>query len=226
MKKKYQKKLITYVIAILIALGAFIFNSFNNTPTIKHELQACYDQNNNWTMKINYSPLDKYNRVGKVSACLTKDNLGQSKTRTRQNFKPTGWHNQVKTIKGKKVTPQNRGHLIAYTYSFNFDDQGHFQKGAKGSIDNPLNLATQSEYTNQVLYQKYENIVRDGLKNDKKIYLEIEPVFKDDELMARSFKFIAISEDNSININTDVPNIHPLLKFDYATGRSSVAQTN
>lgn len=225
MKKKTKKKILTYLVLIIVAGFIYIFQ-INDNKVVLEDLNGCYNQNQQWEMKINYSDLDNYNRVGKVRACLSKDNLGASKTRTRQYFNPTGWNNQIKTIKGKRVTPQNRGHLIAYTYSFNFDDKGNYQPGAKGSIDNPLNLATQTEYTNQVLYQKYENIVRDALKNNKNIYLEIQPVFNSTELMARSFKFKALSEDGSINIDVDIPNIHPLLTFDYATGRSSIIKNN
>lgn len=170
----------------------------------------------NWdweTNKIVYSPLDNLNRAGKAVAYLSKVNYGKSEGREGQQWKPTGWNNQKRN--------QDRGHLIAYTLSFNFDNDGNFQQGELGSIDNPKNLFTQTSQSNRGAMQNYEEIVREAIKQDKKVIYEVTPIFKNDELMARGVHLQAISEDKSVNFNTYIFNIDDDYNFDYTTGRST-----
>ena len=170
----------------------------------------------NWdweTNKIVYSPLDNLNRAGKAVAYLSKVNYGKSEGREGQQWQPTGWNNQKRN--------QDRGHLIAYTLSFNFDNDGNFQQGELGSIDNPKNLFTQTSQSNRGAMQNYEEIVREAIKQDKKVIYEVTPIFKNDELMARGVHLQAISEDKSVNFNTYIFNIDDDYNFDYATGRST-----
>ena len=169
----------------------------------------------NWSKNyINYSPLDSLNRAGKATAYLDKNNYGQSKGREAQTWKPTGWLNNQKRNK-------DRGHLIAYTLSFNFDQDGNFVKGKKGSIDNPKNLFTQTSQSNRGIMQDYETQVRDAIKSGKKVIYEATPIFRGSELMARGVHLQAISEDKTLNFNVYIFNIDDHYNFDYATGRSS-----
>ena len=172
--------------------------------------------------KINYSQLDRLNRAGQATAYLTKQNLGRSAGRGRQMWKPTGWHNQPKYVNGKRVFPQNRGHLIAYTLTFNLDKNGHYQPGAMGSEDNPLNLATQSAYSNQVLMQIYEQQVRDALASGSKVIYQVTPVFRGSELMPRGYHLQAVSNSNKVHFNVYLENIQPGIEFFYNTGQSRV----
>jgi len=94
--------------------------------------------------KIDYGNLDSLNRTTTDTAYLSKANLGRSAGRAAQNWSPTGWHNQPITVNGKRVYPQNRGHLIAYTITFNLTQDGQYRSGEDGSLDNPKNLATQT----------------------------------------------------------------------------------
>lgn len=170
--------------------------------------------------KIDYSALDDLNRTSVDTAYLSKRNLGKSEGRTRQVWNPTGWHNQPVNIDGHRITPQNRGHLIAYTLTFNFDQNGKYEPGQHGSLDNPLNLATQSEYSNQKTMQIFEEKVRNALTENKKVTYRVQTVFRGNELMPRGYWVQAISTDGIFNFNDYVWNIEPGVSFDYSTGRS------
>lgn len=167
-----------------------------------------------WTTnKIDYSNLDSLNRAGKATAYLDKNNYGKSKGRESQKWSPTGWHNQKRN--------QDRGHLIAYTLTFNFDANGNFKKGEKGSIDNPKNLITETSDMNRGIMQDYEEQVRDSIKAGHKVIYEVTPIFRGDELMARGVHAQAISDDKSLNFNVYLFNVSDNYTFDYATGRST-----
>lgn len=177
----------------------------------------------NWTTeKVNYSDLDSSNRVGEMTAFLSKKNIGKSNNRNRQNWKPTGWHNQQKTIGGKNVSAQNRGHLLAYTLSFNFDEDGIFKSGQDGSEDNPRNLFTQTEYANQEIMTIFEEKVRQSLKENKRVIYRVKPDFRDQELMARGVHLEAISDDGLLNFNVYIWNVQPSFVYEYSTSRFAV----
>lgn len=172
--------------------------------------------------KIDYSALDDLNRTSVDTAYLSKRNLGKSEGRTRQIWNPAGWHNQPVNIDGHRITLQNRGHLIAYTLTFNFDQDGNYEPGQPGSLDNPLNLATQSEYSNQKTMQIFEEKVRNALTENKKVIYRVQTVFRGNELMPRGYWVQAISTDGILNFNDYVWNIEPGVSFDYSTGRSTL----
>lgn len=172
--------------------------------------------------KIEYSNLDEINRTQSALAHLTKENYGASAGRSSQKWNPTGWNNQAKMIDGKKTYVHNRGHLIAYTISFNLDDDGKKVEGEDGSIDNPKNLFTQSAYSNQVTFQKYEEQVREAIKAGSNVLYKVQPVFRGDELMARGLWAQAISDDGSVNFNVYIFNVEPGLSYDYSSGKSSI----
>jgi len=169
--------------------------------------------------KIDYGNLDSLNRTTTDTAYLSKDNLGRSAGRTAQNWSPTGWHNQPITVNGKRVYPQNRGHLIAYTISFNLTQDGQYRSGEDGSLDNPKNLATQTAYSNQRTMQIYEDQVRTALEQGKKVIYRVTTVFRGNELMPRGYWSQAVSTDGSVNFNVYIWNVEPGVSFDYATGR-------
>lgn len=171
---------------------------------------------------IEYSNLDEYNRAGTAIAHIEKENYGSSKERSSQTWSPTGWNNQAKKVDGKKVYPQNRGHLIAYTISFNFDVNGNYNSDEDGSLDNPLNLVSQSSYSNQVTFQKYEELVRESIKAGHKVIYRVQPIYRDSELMPRGLWAQAISDDGSVNFNTYIYNVQPGISFDYSTGKSTL----
>lgn len=168
----------------------------------------------NWTTEhIEYSPLDNLNRAGKATAYLSKINYGKSEGRESQTWRPTGWLNNQQKNK-------DRGHLIAYTLSFNFDEDGNLREGELGSIDNPKNLFTQTSHCNREIMTQYEQMVRDTIRQNKRVIYQVTPVFRGDELMARGVHIQAISEDGSLNFNQYLFNVDEHYNFDYATGRS------
>lgn len=172
--------------------------------------------------KIDYSNLDNLNRAGTATAFLDKNNLGKSEGRAAQIFKPTGWNNQPKKINGERVFPVNRGHLIAYTCTFNLNSDGRYEKGAKGSIDNPKNLITQSAFSNQKVMQITEEMVREALEENKKVVYQVTPVYQGMDLMAKGVWVEATSTDGTMHFNRYLYNVQPGIVFDYATGRSTV----
>lgn len=167
---------------------------------------------------IEYSNLDRLNRAGAATAYLSDKNLGRSESRTEQTWRPTGWHNQPITINGRRVFPQNRGHLIAYTVTFSFDQNGAYVPGQLGSLNNPKNLITQTEFSNQKTMQIFEEKVRDSLAQHKKVIYRVTPIFRGNELMPRGIWSQAISTDQSLNFNVYIWNIEPGIAFDYTSG--------
>lgn len=193
-------------------------------PVIKVNNDKAQLSSSSWkTEKIAYSNLDSLNRTGTATAYLSKKNLGKSKGRDPQVWDPTGWHNQAIKVNGKRVFPQNRGHLIAYTLSFNFDKDGSYKQGLGGSLDNPKNLATQTAFSNQKPMQhSSEDLVRNALEQNKKVIYKVTPVFQGKDLMPKGYWVQALSTDGSLNFNRFIYNVQPGVKFDYSTGRSSI----
>jgi DNA-entry nuclease len=172
--------------------------------------------------KIVYGNLDHLNRTTQATGYLSRTNLVKSSTRSRQTWNPTGWHQKRLTLDGRTVEIQNRGHLLAYSITGKFDQNGNFNSRELGSLDNPKNLATQTAYSNQQTMQIFEERVRDALAKNKKVIYKVSTVFKGNGLMPIGYHAEAISTDGSLNFNVFVWNVQPGVQFDYATGRSRV----
>lgn len=169
--------------------------------------------------KVIYGDLDPLNRTTFVTAYLDRKNLGRSEGRERQVWKPTGWHQ--KKVDGETVV--NRGHLLAYTSSFNFDSDGNFREGECGSQDNPKNLATQTAFSNQNVQTIYEKKVRDAQKiTGNKVIYQIVTVFRGNELMPRGYWLQAIDSNGILNFNVYVYNVQPKVVFNYEDGTSTI----
>lgn len=176
----------------------------NNKPTISY-----YDFEQSY---VNYSDLDSLNRAGQATAHLTKENLISSENRSSQVFMPTGFHKNGK---------QDRGHVIAYTLTGNLNEDGQYEHGHDGSLDNPKNLFTQTSASNRGSMQIFENQVRDGLKMGSKVIYQGTPIFVDNELMARGIWLQAVSNDGTVEFNVYIHNVANGYKFDYLTGRKT-----
>ncbi|MBT0787425.1 DNA/RNA non-specific endonuclease [Enterococcus faecalis] len=172
--------------------------------------------------KVIYGDLDSLNRTTFVTAYLDRKNLGRSEGRERQVWQPTGWHQ--KQIDGDPIV--NRGHLLAYTSSFNFDIDGNFKIGENGSQDNPKNLATQTAFSNQKVQTYYEKLVRDSqkIKGNKVIY-QIVTVFRGKELMPRGYWLQAVDSAGTLNLNVYEYNVQPNVVFHYEDGTSKIDRT-
>lgn len=169
--------------------------------------------------KVIYGDLDPLNRTTFVTAYLDRKNLGRSEGRERQVWKPTGWHQ--KKVDGELIV--NRGHLLAYTSSFNFDSDGNFREGESGSQDNPKNLATQTAFSNQNVQTIYEKKVREAQKTTgNKVIYQIVTVFRGNELMPRGYWLQAIDSNGILNFNVYVYNVQPKVVFNYEDGTSTI----
>lgn len=208
--------------ATYAALAKLTFQSGNpaaiNVNSGKSTLTMSAWQSNH----IAYGNLDNLNRTTTVTAYLQRSNLGRSAGRPAQKWQPTGWHQEYRVINGDRIPVVNRGHLIAYTMTFNLNSDGVPQTGAEGSSDNPKNLATQTEFSNQKTMQVYEQAVRDALGRGARVIYQVTTVFRGNELMPRGYWSQAVSSDGQLNFNVYIWNVEPQLQFDYATGRNTI----
>lgn len=172
--------------------------------------------------KIVYGNLDNLNRTTTNVGYLDRRTLIRSAGRPPQVWRPTGWHNQYVTQNGRRVNRQNRGHLIAYTLSGNLNQDGQYHQGDLGSSDNPKNLASQTEFANQVLMQPYEQQARDAIASGKRLIYRVTTVFRGDELMPRGYWLQALTTDRSLDFNVYLFNVQSGVRYDYKTGRSVI----
>ena len=164
-----------------------------------------------------YQDLDNQNRTSKANtAFLSKKNLANTASRTRQFVQPTGWHSNRP---GQEI--YNRGHLIAYSLSGGINSDGKYTGGQVGDQNNPKNLFTQTAYANQKLQTIYEGKVRQALEQNKKVIYQATPIFRGNELMARGINLQAISTDGTLNFNVFIPNKQPGYTFDFNTGKAT-----
>ncbi len=171
----------------------------------------------NWNKnRIFYQNLDNLNRTSSsVTAYLDSKNLVKHSRRSRQTWRPTGWHGNRP---GQEI--YNRGHLIAYSLSNGINRFGKYTGKANGDLDNPKNLFTQTAYTNQNVQTYYENQVREAMYSGQKVIYQATPIFRGSEKMARGVNLQAISMDGIINFNVYIFNVQPGFRFDYQTGRA------
>ena len=169
---------------------------------------------------VDYQNLDNLNRTSSPNTgYLEKRNLASGSLRVRQYVEPTGWHQKFVD----KDPIVNRGHLMAYSISKGISTSGQYDPNDQsGDQNNPKNLFTQSAYSNQQLQTKYEEMIRDALKQNQKVIYQAQPIFRSNELMARGVHLQAVSTDGQLNFNVYIFNVQPQVKFDYATGRSTI----
>lgn len=203
-----------------------IIETNNNNPSDSDVTSASEKDFINGHGHIKYSPLDNLKRTQSATAYLTKDNLGSDKDNGgRSNYvqtvKPTGWHQKQIYINGEKNYAVNRGHLIAYTLSKHTDNKGNYSESTQMDSNNPVNLFTQSQFSNVYLQQIVEQKVREGLQADDKLVYKVTPQYNSNDLMANkiNFQVKTISGNNPVNLNMTAYNVQPNIYFDYATGK-------
>lgn len=165
---------------------------------------------------IYYGGHDELGRTLPALAFLSERNLGTSEDRSRQRHNPTGWNQEQ--IDG--IWIHNRGHLIAYTLTFNFDDKGNFSEGYAGSEDNPVNLFTQTQHSNQRLMTRFEGAIRESMRNGCNVVFKASPVFRDEELMARGIWLQAVDDCDDVEFSVYIFNTQPGVNFNYLTGEN------
>jgi len=165
---------------------------------------------------------DQLNRTLPITAFLSQRNLGRSEGRGSQTHNPTGWQQNQFTINGSSVWVKNRGHLIAYTLTFNFNADGQFVYGYPGSENDPRNLFTQTAHSNQNVMTRYEAQIRSILAGGGEIVFKAAPIFRDDELMARGIWLQAASTCGDLLFSVFIFNEQPGVVIDHATGENWV----
>lgn len=161
---------------------------------------------------VQFNDLDSMNRVQVARAFLTPDFYRGSEDRAEEsnisNIKPTGWKN-------KKVDNQyiyNRSHLIGYAFS-------------KDNVDVPQNLMTGTRDFNANTtwgMLKYEDMVRDAIKQGESIMYEVRPIFIGNELVARGVQIRATSYGSeTLDFNVFIYNVQDNLNINYLDGTST-----
>lgn len=164
-----------------------------------------------------YQQLDRAGRASASNtAFLNSRNHANTSLRTAQNFQPAGWHSNS----GGNLV-YNRGHLIAYSLTGGIDPRaGQFRAGALGDQDNPRNLFTETDFTNEVLQTHYEARVRHAIEQGKHVIYQATPIFRGDEQMARGINLQALSTDGTLNFNVFLYNVEPGVLLNYQSGSS------
>jgi DNA-entry nuclease len=190
---------------------AYVYVNNNKSTLIK----------NAWKVnKVIYSNLDNLNRTSHSNtAFLEPRNVANDSLRVRQFINPTAWHSNREN--GTQI--YNRGHLIAYSISAGIDQDGNYNpNNQSGDQNNPRNLFTQTEFSNQKIQTIFEGKVRNSLKQGNKIIFQATPIFRGNELMARGINLQAISLNNNLNFNVYLFNVQPDYVFDYNNGRAKI----
>ena len=167
---------------------------------------------------------DHLERTLPIIAFLSERNLGTSQERSRQTHNPTGWNQNQLEVEGSSVWVKNRGHLIAYTFTFNFNADGQFVYGYLGSEDDPANLFTQTAHSNQNIMTRYEAQIRSFLADGSEVVFKAAPIFRDDELMARGIWLQAVSTCDELMFSVFIFNEQPGVIIDHATGENWLYQ--
>ncbi|MCL2559836.1 MAG: DNA/RNA non-specific endonuclease [Turicibacter sp.] len=163
---------------------------------------------------------DELGRTLPIIAFLSEDNLGISEGRSAQTHTPTGWQQNQFEIDESNVWVKNRGHLIAYTFTFNFNAYGEFVYGYAGSENDPANLFTQTAHSNQNVMTRYEGQIRSILADGGEVVFKAAPIFRDDELMARGIWLQAVSLCEDLMFSVFIFNEQPGVIIDHQTGEN------
>jgi len=238
--KAYKKKkrshidirdILTVIVILVFAVSyaKAVFFTDNDTETVSISTyqsapeDAAYIVNNNVpyftadeiTDKSfeDYSELDRLNRCGTATACLSKDTMpAEGEVRGEIGYiKPSGWH----TVKYPDVISDrylyNRCHLIGW------------QLGAENA--NEKNLITGTRYLNVTGMLPYENRVAEYIrKTGNHVMYRVTPDFEGNNLVASGVLIEARSvEDDGCVFCVYCNNIQPGISIDYATGESKKA---
>lgn len=186
-------------------------------------------------------PLDKYKRAVDSHIQVSKSQLPKNDRDSRLTYNPSGWHNyKVKDKEGKSYWAYNRGHLVGYQFC--------------GLNSEPRNLVTETrtlnagagrgtDQNNPISQLYYEQRLRKFVEQnpDKRLDLQVTPLYKNNELMPRSVRMSFVGYDKKgkqVKIKLDsnnkyvkykgqigqviLPNVEPTLDIDYKTGTAKV----
>ena len=162
---------------------------------------------------IRLSELDSLKRVGPAQMSASQDTQpsDNEKRESISSIKPTGWVQTQYEYNNRKFSLYNRGHLLMWKLS---------RLNAE-----PKNLATMTEWCNQIVMTKFEYYLTDYLKEypDRHILYRITPVFEGNNLVAKGFLMEAYSVEDSgygVEFCVFIYNNEPGITIDYSTGKS------
>lgn len=180
-----------------------VIMNHNHTTFSKDDLSL---KNGSWQT---FSNLDQYNRVGVANAMLSKSMMPKAK-REPLYVNPTGWKNKKVRVNGKSEWLYNRCHLIGYQFT--------------GENNNLKNLMTGTRSFNDPAMLLYENKVAAYLKTTgNHVRYQVEPVFKNHELVPRGVHMQAQSiENNQVHFNVYIFNVEQGVSINYADGSSTL----
>lgn len=232
MKKKNKKKLINFIIFLLLIIFiSFMFcwiienldisialSENENIPSYANQEFIYIDDNkpnfadSDYTLESfeRYSDLDWLGRVGVAFANIGKD-LMPTEERKPLTYRPTGWiQEKYEVIRGKYL--YNRCHLIG------------FQLTAENNNERNLMTCTKQMNVNAML--EFENEVADYVKNDNgHVLYRVTPVFEGNNLLASGVQMEASSvEDHcgKICFNVYIYNVQDEIEINYADGSSKL----
>lgn len=197
------------------SLGRLNYHSGMNPVLLVNHDRSTLNPKSWQKNRVIYQQLDAARRTSASNtAFLCSRNHADTRLRSYQEVQPAGWHpNRDNNL------IYNRGHLIAYSLTGGINPQtGHYQSGLVGDQDNPRNLFTETDFTNQVLQTHYEDMVRHAIENGKHVIYQATPVFRGSDVVARGINLQALSTDGTLNFNVYLFNIEPGTTLDYQDG--------
>lgn len=171
------------------------------------------------TNHVDYQQLDNLQRTSfSNTAFLQQRNHANTNLRIQQTVSPAGWQ---PNRDGMLI--YNRGHLIAYSLTGGLNKlTGKYQASAVGDQDNPRNLFTETDFTNQMLQTIYETEVRHSIEHGKHVIYQATPIFRGNENVARGINLQAISTDGTLNFNVYLFNVEPGIGINYQNGATTL----
>lgn len=158
-----------------------------------------------------YGDLDQLNRVTAATALIDKTLMPTEDRGAIMNVKPTGWKNKkYKTVDGSWL--YNRCHLIGFQLT--------------GENDNWKNLMTGTRQLNMAMLSLENTTTKYIKETGNKVFYKVEPVFKDNELVARELIITAISVEKTPQIlyKVKIENKQDGIEINYSDGNSRKAQ--
>lgn len=170
------------------------------------------------SVSADFWPLDGYGRPTGARATLSQNMMRSSEGRPGITIDPPGFKNkQYVNANAKKYWLYNRSHLIAYTL-FN------------GDTEVKENLVTGTQQMNQVYMTQYEDEVRLALRNGELVEYQVEPMYREAELVPRALALRMRSSLDTLNKTVIIYNVQDGVTIDYSSGDSQgptdgIAQT-
>lgn len=156
-----------------------------------------------------FAPLDKWERPGVATAVVGTDTMPEKKRGDINTITPAGWKQAKYGWIDNGGWLYNRCHLIAWSLSGN---------------DSRENLMTGTRYFNTKGMLPYEIRVLEYLDTHPKnhVLYRATPIYKDEDLVARSLVLEAYSLEDSgaLSFCVCIHNVQPGIDIDYRTGES------